>query len=71
MQKTAEGESNVLQAKIASLETLVKDQSTQLTKLNEQVEKSYSQVQAIAVKAVEGSSTKIVSVPQPQQRQGE
>ena len=71
VQKTAEGEINVLQAKIASLETLIKDQSTQLAKLNEQVEKSYSQVQAIAVKAVEGSATKIVSIPPPQQRQGD
>ena len=71
VQKESEGERNVLQAKIASLETVVKDQSIQLAKLNEQVEKSYSQVQAIAVKAVEGSATKIVSIPQPQQRQGE
>ena len=71
VQKTAEGEINVLQAKIVSLETLIKDQSTQLAKLNEQVEKSYSQVQAIAVKAVEGSATKIVSIPPPQQRQGD
>ena len=71
VQKEFEGERNVLQGRIASLESVVKDQSAQLAKLNEQVEKSYSQVQAIAVKAVEGSAAKVASVVQPQQRQGE
>ena len=71
VQKEFEGERNVLQARITSLEALVKDQSVQLAKMNEQVEKSYTQVQAIAVKAVEGSAAKITSVVQPQQRQGE
>lgn len=49
----------------------MKDQSAQLAKLSEQVEKSYAQVQAIAVKAVEGTSAKVASVVQPQQRSGE
>lgn len=71
LQKESEGERNVLHTRIASLEALVKDQSAHLTKLNEQVEKSYSQVQAIAVKAVEGSAAKAVSPLQPLQRQGE
>lgn len=71
VQKEFEGERNVLQGRIASLESVLKDQSAQLLKLNEQVEKSYSQVQAIAVKAVEGSAAKVASVVQPQQRQGE
>ena len=71
VQKEFEGERNVLQGRIASLESVLKDQSAQLAKLNEQVEKSYSQVQAIAVKAVEGSAAKVASLAQPQQRQGE
>jgi hypothetical protein len=70
-EKELEGERNVLQARIASLEALVKDQSVQLAKMNEQVEKSYTQVQAIAVKAVEGTAAKVTSIVQPQQRQGE
>ncbi|MDP3480848.1 MAG: hypothetical protein Q8R88_13840 [Desulfoprunum sp.] len=71
LQKESEGERNVLQARITSLEIMIKDQSAQLAKLNEQVEKSYSQVQAIAVKAVEGSAAKAVSLAQSPQRQGE
>jgi hypothetical protein len=69
--KEFEGERNVLQARNTSLEALVKDQSVQLAKMNEQVEKSYTQVQAIAVKAVEGTAAKVASAVQPQQRQGE
>jgi hypothetical protein len=69
--KEFEGERNVQQARIASLEALVKDQSVQLAKMNEQVENSYSQVQAIAVKAVEGSAAKVTSIVHPQQRPGE
>jgi hypothetical protein len=71
LQKEFEGEHNVLQGRIASLESVLKDQSAQLIKLNDQVEKSYSQVQAIAVKAGEGSGAKAASLVQPQQRQGE
>lgn len=57
-QKEFEGERNVLKAKISALETLAKEQSGQIAKLMEQVEKSYAQVQAIAVKAVEGPTHK-------------
>jgi hypothetical protein len=71
VQKESEGERNVLKAQVASLETTVKDQAAQLAKLNEQVEKSYSQVQAIAVKAVEGTAVKTITVSQPPQRQAE
>jgi chromosome segregation ATPase len=69
LQMEFEGERNVLSSKIASLEALVKDQSARIAMLTDQVEKSYSQVQAIAVKAVEGSAAKVSSVVQPQQRQ--
>jgi hypothetical protein len=51
-----EGEKNVLTAKIASLERTVKDQAEQLTRLQEQAEKAYAQVQEIAVRAIEGSA---------------
>ncbi len=71
LQKEFEGERNVLKARISSLEAPVKDQSAQLVKLNDQVEKSYSQVQAIAVKAVEGTAAKPVLVSGTPQKQGE
>lgn len=72
-QKEFEGERNVLQTKIGSLEAMAKEQSGQIAKLMEQVEKSYAQVQAIAVKAVEGPAAKSMAAS-PQQappRQGE
>jgi hypothetical protein len=50
------GEKNVLTAKIAALERTVKDQAEQLTRLQEQAEKAYAQVQEIAVRAIEGSA---------------
>jgi hypothetical protein len=62
LQKEFEGARNVFEAKIASLEALVKDQAARMLALGEQVEKSYVQVQAIAVKAVEGSAAKPVVV---------
>jgi len=71
LQKEFEGERNVLESKIASFELLVKDQSVRISSLAEQVEKSYVQVQAIAVKAVEGSAAKPVLFSTPQQKQGE
>jgi len=44
----------------------VKEQQQQLTKLSTQIEKSYGQVQDIAVKAIEGSgSVRILSSLQP------
>ena len=46
----------MLTAKIASLERTVKDQAEQLVRLQEQAEKAYTQVQEIAVRAIEGSA---------------
>jgi len=71
LQKEFEGERNVLESKIVSLDSLVKDQAARILNLGEQVEKSYVQVQAIAVKAVEGSASKPVMFSAPQQKQGE
>ncbi len=51
------GERNVLTTRIESLEKLVKEQSEQVAKLGQQLEKAYQQVQDIAVKTIEGSST--------------
>jgi len=56
LKKEYEGERNVFLARIAALETKVKEQAEQLTKMNTQLEKAYGQVQQIAVKAVEGSA---------------
>ena len=72
-QKEFEGERNVLKSRITSLEAMAKEQSGQIARLMEQVERSYAQVQAIAVKAVEGPAVKTVQAApqQPQQRQGE
>ena len=51
-----EGEKNVLKTRIAALETTVKEQAEQLAKLSLQVERSYGQIQDIAVKAIQGSA---------------
>jgi hypothetical protein len=56
LNKQFEGERNVLNARIQALEKTVKEQSEQIAKLSQQVEKAYSQVQDIAVKAIEGTS---------------
>ena len=69
LNKEFEGERNVFESKIASLESLVKDQAARISNLGEQVEKSYVQVQAIAVKAVEGSAAKPIVIQTPQQKQ--
>ncbi len=69
LEKGFAGEKNVLEAKIASFESLVKDQAARIASLGEQVEKSYTQVQAIAVKAVEGSSAKPVVLQTSQAKQ--
>ena len=47
----------MLAAKIAALERTVKDQADQLTRLEQQAERSYAQVQEIAVRAIEGSAS--------------
>ena len=62
LQKEFEGERNVFESKVASLESLVKEQAARISSLGEQVEKSYVQVQAIAVKAVEGSAARPIVV---------
>jgi hypothetical protein len=51
------GERNVFTTRIESLEKTVKEQSEQVAKLAQQLEKAYQQVQEIAVKTIEGSST--------------
>ena len=51
------GERNVLTTRIDSLEKVAKEQSEQIAKLAQQLEKAYQQVQEIAVKTIEGSST--------------
>jgi len=51
------GERNVLTTRIESLEKIVKEQSEQIAKFSQQLEKAYQQVQDIAVKTIEGSST--------------
>jgi hypothetical protein len=54
--KESEGERNVFITRIAALENKVKEQSETIAKLAQQHEKAYSQVQEIAIRAVEGSS---------------
>lgn len=57
LKKTFEGERGVLNAKIDALQQTVKEQTSRIATLSSQLEKSYGQVQDIAVKAIEGSST--------------
>ena len=56
LKKELDGEKNVLTIRIESLERMVKEQSGQIAKLSQQLEKSYQKVEDIAVKAIEGSS---------------
>jgi hypothetical protein len=51
------GERNVLTTRIESLEKIVKEQGEQIARFSQQLEKAYQQVQDIAVKTIEGSST--------------
>lgn len=71
LNKEFEGERNVLKSRIASFEVQVTEQAARISTLGEQVEKSYVQVQAIAVKAVEGSAAKPIVIQTSQQKQGE
>ena len=57
LRRELEGEKNVLATKIAALERTVKEQAEQLTRLGQQAEKAYAQVQEIAVRAIEGSAS--------------
>jgi predicted RNase H-like nuclease (RuvC/YqgF family) len=52
-----DGERNVLNTRISSLEKTVEQQTAQLIKLSQQLETAYQKVQDIALKAVEGSAT--------------
>ncbi len=54
--KEFEGERNVFKARIESLEQAISEQNKRLSILSEQADKASSQVQDIAVKAIEGSS---------------
>ena len=55
--KDFEGERNVLTSRIESLQQTAKEQAQQIARLSAQIEKSYGQVQDIAVKAIEGSAS--------------
>jgi hypothetical protein len=57
LKKEHEGVANVLKTKIESLEKLVTQQNKQIEDLSARLEKSYSKVQDIAVKAIEGSAS--------------
>lgn len=61
LKKSFEGERGVLLAKIESLERLAKDQKDQITKLSQQIEKAYQQIEDIAVKTV-GSTFEMKSL---------
>jgi hypothetical protein len=54
--KEFDGERNVLNTRIESLEKTVAEQNEQIAKLTQQVDKAYGQVQDIATKAIEGTS---------------
>ncbi len=56
--KESEGERNVYEARISALEAKEKEQAEQVARLTAQTEKAYTQVQDIAVRAVEGSAAK-------------
>jgi hypothetical protein len=55
MRKEYEGEQGVLQSRLESLQQTAKEQQDQISRMSSQIEKSYGQVQDIAVKAIEGS----------------
>lgn len=56
LKREFDGERNVLNTRIEALEKTVTEQNEQIAKLSQQVEKAYSQVQDIAIKAIEGTS---------------
>ncbi len=57
LRRELEGEKNVLATKIAALERTVQEQAEQLGRLEQQAEKAHTQVQEIAVRAIEGSAS--------------
>ena len=56
IKKQAEGEQNVLNSRIEALQQTVKEQAEHIARLAAQIDRSYNQVQDIAVKAIEGSA---------------
>ncbi len=67
LKSDAEAEQKVLNSRIEALQETVKAQAAQIMKLSAQIEKSYGQVQDIAVKAIEGSANaKMVAALQAQ-----
>jgi hypothetical protein len=56
LKKDFDGQTNVLSAKIESLEKTVKEQAERIQKLSTQLEASYQKIQDVAVKAIEGAS---------------
>lgn len=56
LKKEFDGERNVLNTRIESLEKTVAEQNELIAKLSQQVDKAYGQVQDIATKAIEGTS---------------
>ncbi|MEW6207912.1 MAG: hypothetical protein AB1631_06065 [Acidobacteriota bacterium] len=56
IKKEFTGERNVLTTRIESLESTVKEQNEQISKLSQQLEKAYAQIQEIALKTIEGAS---------------
>jgi hypothetical protein len=56
LKKDAEAERKVFNSRIEGLQETAKAQAAQIAKLSAQIEKSYGQVQDIAVKAIEGSA---------------
>jgi hypothetical protein len=57
LQREFAGERNVSTTRIAALEQTVKEQAEHLARLSQQSERAYGQVQEIAVRAIEGSSS--------------
>lgn len=57
LEKEFEGQRNVSTAKIESLEKTLREQSEQIARLSQQLEKAYQKVQDIAVKAIEGPAS--------------
>ena len=57
LKKEFQGEQNVLKSRIEAFRQTVESQTDQIAKLSAQIEKSYGQVQEIAVKAIEGSGS--------------
>lgn len=69
LRKEFEGEQKVLQSRVEALQQTVKEQQQQIVRLSAQIEKSYGQVQEIAVKAIEGSgSGRVTSASLPADR---